>query len=716
MRQYAGTERLLAIAKLVEKTPVAQLASLLDQMRNCPRELARQAINDMILAKWTAADPQAALAYATIISLRSGDPALLNSVFTLWAATDPKAALAAAFALKNASFRIVGVNTVLAAWAEGKDPLGAVAAAKRLPPGQGKTDFLRMVFDHWGRLDPAAALAALNQVDNPSTRQSLQNTIIGYLANSNPAEALKTLAGLPAGQQAPATYGNLFQKWGAQNPVEAFTALQSIPAGAGRLAAIQSVFKSWAATDPLAALQAAQSLPPNGERNQALAESVRAYVIKDHQAAADYIADMAQGVSRDHLIGVLASVWANSDPAATLAWLDQNADGTMHDTSVYSILGQMAQEHPLDALAYISRLPESALRDKYVMGTLNGWAKGDAASALAWANTNLTGDIYDSALASLLGQMVNANPVDASVYIAQMPASSSRDDLILHVASSLAKQDFQSAINWAQGLAQDVPDSVRQKAWRQIIDTIAVKDPSSAAAYAQSLITDPNARAAVIGVADDWAKSDSKAALAWTESLPPGPTRDSAMAAAVAGFSHIDAVEAWNYALNNLPAGTPATKAAQAEIAVFLSKTNPVAAAQAVMTLPPGNSRSFATPIIADNLAQQDASAAAKFVESIPVGAERDSVMQRVIPTQALNNGAAAYALALTSSTDDNRYITIGQALTGWAVYDPVAATTVLQSAPLTYGQRISVQSQISNAKSIQARNDARRKPPSQHP
>ncbi len=707
MKEDAGAARLFAIAKLVEETPLAKLADLMDMARSCPNRDLRKTIYDMVLARWTAADPTGALAYATASSVRDGDPALMSSVFAIWAGFDPRGALAAAEAVNSVTFRVAAMDAVLTAWAEGKDPSGAVAVALSLPPGTGNTDFLQLVFNHWTGLDPAAAFAALDQIDNRNTRQNVLNVLIGSWANSDPAQALAVLRSLPAGQQDPATYATLFLRWGAQNPAAAFAALQEVTAMTAHLAAVQSVFKSWAAADPVAALQAAQSLSLNVERDQAVAESLQAYITKDRQAAADYIAGMAPGESRNRLISALASVWANSDPAATLAWLNQNAEGTTHDQAVQKILNKMGQDHPGEALTYISQLPEGLPRDKYVLGTLTAWAKADGTAALDWVGNNLTGTLYDSAMSSLLRQMVDTNPAVTSTYINQLAASEGRDDLILQVATSLGKQDMAAAMAWAQNLPPDVSVSTQQMAMKNVVSTFAAKDPAAAAAYMQNLVADPKAGTAILGVVDAWAKQDSQAALAWAETLSIGALRDDAQAVAAAGFSRTDAGAAWNYAQKNLPAGTPSTNAAETEIAIYLSRKDMAAGAQAMMTIPAGNSRTFGTTNIAHNWALQDPIAAGQWVATLPVGVERDHAMMQSIPPQARSAPTEAYALALSASTDENRFMALRLALIGWGATDPTAATAALASAPVTQAQRSSLQRAITSAPQLEANRDA---------
>jgi hypothetical protein len=63
----------------------------------------------------------------------------------------------------------------------------------------------------------------------------------------------------------------------------------------------------------------------------------------------------------------------------------------------------------------------------------------------------------------------------------------------------------------------------------------ARRDPQSAAAWAARVGNEQVRRIAITNVARQWAYEDASGASQWVLTLPPGPTRDSALAAAVAG-------------------------------------------------------------------------------------------------------------------------------------------------------------------------------------
>ncbi len=701
-----GPERLAGVVALIEQTPVTKLAGLLDLTRSCPEVPVRLTIYDLVLARWTGADPLGALAYASAFAARGGTPAFLNSVFAMWAGHDPKAALAGAIGVKSIALRIAAMDAVLASWAEGRDPLGAVAAAKRLPPGEGKTDFVHLVFLHWGRIDPAAAMGAISQIENAETRRLVQNEIIGNLANINPAGAFQLLRGLPVSPQAIATYAELFSKWAAQNPPAAFAALGEIAAVAARNTATQSVIRSWLALDPVAAFDAAQTLPAGAARDGAVADCVLVLAWEDPAAAAEYVARLSPGANRNRLVEALAVAWADSDPFSALTWLEHTADESGYTQAVKQFLANLNDLHAVEALNYFMSLPDDRQRNRNLLTVLAVMAKSDGPGALDWAKVNLTGAAYDNAVKVVLGQLVEANPPLASTIVNQLPAGADRDELIKRIAEPLARLDFAGAIAWAQNLPADVTNASREEALSTIVKTMAERDPAAAAREVIGLAADPAAASAMATVADTWAKADSNAALAWAETLPSGAARDGAMAAAVAAYSHLDAAGAWEVASRELPAGVPATTAAQSEIAIFLARKDPAAASQDLMTIPDGNSRAFAVPIIAAGWVKDDVAAASQWVATLPISDERDHALQQVLPPLAQTQPEAALALALTASSDDSRYNELYLTLTAWGAIDREGALAALETAPVPDNRRRGLQVAIQSAGQMMAGRD----------
>ena len=134
--KHAGGDRLLAFVELLNRTPVSQLGELIGQLQFCPYPDERAEFLKLAYAKWTLAEPQAALANAEAASLHAGKLDPLPLVFETWAGTNPQAALAAARQLANLVYRTKEINAVLDIWVT-SNQMAALAALKALHTGQG---------------------------------------------------------------------------------------------------------------------------------------------------------------------------------------------------------------------------------------------------------------------------------------------------------------------------------------------------------------------------------------------------------------------------------------------------------------------------------------------------------------------------------------------------------------------------------------------------
>ncbi len=79
-----GGQRLLALAELVQKSPVDQLAGLIQEAMRSPYA-EKDDFLKLAYAKWLAADPQAAFAHACSLALHANTYEPLPKVLAVWA-------------------------------------------------------------------------------------------------------------------------------------------------------------------------------------------------------------------------------------------------------------------------------------------------------------------------------------------------------------------------------------------------------------------------------------------------------------------------------------------------------------------------------------------------------------------------------------------------------------------------------------------------------
>ncbi len=632
LRKYANGERILAVAQLIENTPVNELASLIQLAASCPDSAVRRAVTDFAYAKWVADDPQAALAFA-LPTMREGKPenTPISNIFAMWARNDPHAALAAALKLDDAAFRQDAVTKIFNNWVRRDDALEGLAALKALPPGSTIPNEMKWFFQRWSEVDPLAAWANVDKIESEDTRTIARGIILSNLALSDPIKAFNLLRELPSNQQLPLAYHEIFQTWARLDPNAAFAALQGMSAGTFRQTAIEAAFNAWSESDPAAALSAAQTLPAAQDREHAFSMVLANYAMQDPEHAADFIVSLPPGADRNNLIKqYISGTWADADPANALAWLDKNVSGNVHDEAVGDVLNKLGKTDATAAMAYIAQLPTGALHDKYLQTAVGNWAKADAAAALAWVQDNLTGDIRELALSTVLPIVIEADPQAEIGYVMRLPDGPLRDSAIVNLASALAQQDIRVALEWVKNLPSDISDQARHDAMANIVvKNWAAIDPAGAAYYAETLPTsssDFNTIAS--GVADVWAKSDYQAAFDWAKTLPQGYTQSVAVSAALFNMSQADPAAAWDEAVKQLE--TNDNHISFASIVNTWSQTDPGAAAHAVAALPAGsyNTENVASLLVTTWMSH-DPDAAGQWVADLPSGELKSAAAAR---------------------------------------------------------------------------------------
>ncbi len=639
LHKYSGGDRILAVAQWVEATPVSELGALIQQAAQCPDAAVRQHLVDFAYAKWVAADPPGALANA-LPTMRTTTPdrSPISGILGKWARIDPQTALGAALKLDNAAFRQDAVTKVLNQWVQGEDPLGALAALKSLPPNTAIANEERWLYQRWSEVDPLAAWVHVGEIANAEMRSTVQGIILSNLAYSDPIEAVRLLNGLPTNQKSPQIYLHVFQAWSRQDHDAAYAALRDLPVGSTRTAAVDGAFNGWAEVDPLAALRAAQQFPPGPDRDKAIELALPNFALQDSQAAGEYLASLPPGTVRNNLVNrLVAGLWADADPSAALTWLDKNTSGSTHDAAVSEVLGKIVNLDPEAAMAYIVQMAPSALSEKYLQDSLANWGKQDPAAAMAWAQANLSGNAQDTAFAAVLPLLVQANPMAAMDYVRQLAMGATRDKAIASLAASMAREDIQGAINWVRNLPDTVSGTARSNALAGIINTWAKADPASAAAFVRDNNQNTNYNALAGNLAQNWAKTYPKEALAWAETLP-GEARESTVGAALVGMAVSDGPGAWANAIEYWRT-EGYTNQFQGIIYAW-SRTDPAASAQAMASLPEdtlGQVSTNTANFLITEWMSSDPAIATEWVKHLPPGSLHDAALARYNQMQQAN-------------------------------------------------------------------------------
>ncbi|MGA2051774.1 MAG: hypothetical protein ABSH19_00540 [Opitutales bacterium] len=369
-----GGERLLAIADLVEQTPVSQLADLINQVSSCPRPTRRDELLECAYAKWAAADPQAALANALAMTrLNPDEDDNADQVFMTWSGHDPQAALAAAETLPNPGDQHEAIRFVLDNWNPQDNPMNAVVAAQNLPDAE-RDSGLDRAFDGWAVQDPAGALSTFEQVDDPDSHTRLGASLFGYLADRDPSSALSAIASLPADQQSTENYSAIFSSWARQDPSAAANAALNLP-DAPRIAAVQDIATAWSDSDLPSAMDWIGNLT-GPERDAANSAALSEMITTDPEASSTYINQMPEGPARDNAVAQLASAESQTDPATAFTWATSMQNDQARTSTITSVIQQWAQKDPLAAAAALQSAPIPDSQRQQLLGLVQQQTTG----------------------------------------------------------------------------------------------------------------------------------------------------------------------------------------------------------------------------------------------------------------------------------------------------------------------------------------------------
>jgi len=403
----------------------------------------------------------------------------------------------------------------------------------------------------WVQRDPEAALARIAQSSSTLQQIMLGRFVLHALAEDNPARAAEFLAANPKFARDTdifATVGTLLARLSSQ---QALTWAKSLPAGQARGEALRAVWTAWAEKEPV---------------------TVAAHI--------------SQGSEKDfdrQVFTTVARTWSKSDPAAAMAWIESLNRVEDQNAAWAAFTLDVRQLGPQAALELVEKIPSEQRRADVATRVASQLAQDDLASALAWIERLPDGTVRNQALRPVLDQwMRGGEPVEAVSYVASLPASQARTDLLRRTVGNWAGIDGNAAVVWVRQLpagtereqvaveagrgmrefepakAVQLLDLVQNAGMRQqFVEDIAGQwaklDGTAAAEWLNKL---PDATEQVRGyysVARQWTFADSQATERWLTSLSPGASRDAAIHAFVSSIDGYDPalVTRWANAIQN---------------------------------------------------------------------------------------------------------------------------------------------------------------------
>lgn len=246
-------------------------------MRKLPEGAERALALQLLVARWTDADSDAALAFA---ATHQEFDQLTGDIFQQLATNDLTGALARAEAITDPALRFQAMRGALGVMAT-SDPAGALrlaAGVENLP----RTEPLSaMIYRQWSETDPTAAAASAAQNTTDTGWRSPLGQVLRTWAKQDPPAALNYALTISDANTQSRSVGDIVRRWSEQDAGSVASWINTVPAGNVRDAAAAAFASSVASTDLPTAVGWAQSISDDSARNSALQRVSRRVIWRD---------------------------------------------------------------------------------------------------------------------------------------------------------------------------------------------------------------------------------------------------------------------------------------------------------------------------------------------------------------------------------------------------------------------------------------------------
>jgi len=448
---------------------------------------------------------------------------------------DPVAALDEALAIDDPVLGRRAIERIAAAWVA-RDPLAAIAEAERLPPRL-RSAFLAAVDAEWARLDAAGYLAHLES--DPGFLETLTGR-----GQYQPDLVLGRSAGL--------------QLLLASDPLRVALLADTLSSRLGRTLRAAAM-TAYAERNPAAAIALAERIPQGQNRTEALTAVAEGYALVNPESALAWVQSLSP-LPMNALSSVLAGMARNDmRRAVALSLQIRVGSGVVGDVTQFppitAVLSAASGDPVLAAQAANALLESDDSRRNRLLGTLLGqWARNDPESVVDWIERNAA-SVGAEGVTNAAYAIATEDAALAASYTGRVPPAL-RPIWIERVAQGYALWDGARALEWIEEFrGQEGYDAGLQL----VLANYAPQDPPAAARALANASTEVQF-AAIAVVADQWARSDTAAAVEWAQSLRETNVRHTALAEAVGVWMTKSSQEAEDWTLG-LPPGADRDRA-----------------------------------------------------------------------------------------------------------------------------------------------------------
>jgi hypothetical protein len=439
------------------------------------------------------------------------------------------------------------------------------------------------------------------------------------------------------------------------------------------------------ATDIKMLLERAARLP------QPQADLLRAPLLErwfelDPSAAADWI----RANPREYFWEVPA-IWGHTAPESALAEALAHPEfryaGELIAAAVYAEVGKDSAA----VAAKLAALPADPNRDKVLRGTVVEWAKKSPLAALEFIRQQPQGKLKQSMMDGALREWAERDPVNASAavtqYLAEIAGTPPAISLAGAVASHFGAKDPEAALEWIQKLPADCrsPETFITAA-----SSWAKTDPLSALDWCVANGVDPNyagtpmpSRWPTHSVLSAAMSSDPMKTLDWIQSQPDAQLRSRMVETALCSNSRLTAspasaenVQLVTGLLGQLPADAQESTAYQ--IGGDSQNRGKLEDVQIwANTLPDEITRAAAIEAAVRYRAGGNPDDAGTFAKAFPEGYQRDAALRGIAASQEPN---VAIETAMMISDPETRSLVVDLTIARWVARSPSKAQAWLNA------------------------------------
>jgi len=289
-------------------------------------------------------------------------------------------------------------------------------------------------------------------------------------------------------------------------------------------------------------------------RGPYITDEVRSFIQRDPELAIALIDEVTNERGRSILVNSIGSTWAESDLKAALAWANQQTDSKIKNEILVGVISDWAKTNFEAALAYVQSLPPGASQDGLISLAFSqaAFEANSVQGAIAMMQSLPAGRTKDLAASGISNSMsqapTTAEPQAAMDIATGIGDSEMRTNAQANVLHRWFARDRAAAMQCMQSLPVG---PTRDLAAMYIANELSMRkiEDRPAAVNMASGIGDTKMRTDALKIAVQfWYRVDPAAAIQWMQTLPVGPSKDTAVIGICLGKAYADPQAGMNMA------------------------------------------------------------------------------------------------------------------------------------------------------------------------